>query len=382
MQRDRTRPGIVVALAAMLALLVLASAAPIGASTGSATDIRADASPIAAKRSLGTPIAAEEGVRSLREANGTALTNARVLATPPSPNASSVHRVGAAVGESLANQTVTRMVVDYSHTNVSLAEVETADISAGVLRNPGTENFRSVDLPAAIYSVGKSRITVHAAGNLVLREGDLVSVTVRGVHNPNRTGTEPVTFRVGTHTMNVSTTATLDVRYPAPTLSDQGQIGPIHRIAVHSPRGSGGFLVVTDESGAVVGTHSLSTDQNIRMDIGMRSLVGENVSPQATLTVTAYRDTDGDGTYTHGVDEPWRRDGEPVSLVVENALATTTTTTTTPTSTTTSPDSTTQRTTGLDSTTPGDTTETITTTPGFGFGVVALAVLIVLIVRQ
>lgn len=298
------------------------------------------------------------------------LSNASGRALPPTPGEPATHRLEADVGAAFENRTLRTVTVDYDGSNSSLEQVETSDVAASVVRNPDSSERQEYDLPAAVYSVNDSMVTVLAAGNRQLRSGDRVVVRVGGVVNPPTTGPQNVTIGVDTGTVNAAALATLDIEYPPPSLSDQGRVGDVHRIAVHSPDGSGGFLVLRTADGAIVGTRTLPEDQNSHMDVGIASLLDDEVDADSLLRITAYRDVNHDGSYTKGVDRPWTQDGKSVEITVEYEGAPSTTegasnATSTP---------------GLPTTdSPGNATEstTPTTTPGFGIAAVAVALLLV-----
>ncbi|MFB6069180.1 MAG: hypothetical protein ABEJ90_04555 [Halobacterium sp.] len=309
-------------------------------------------------------------------ADGEAITDTRGVAVPPTPNETSTHSIQARVGPGLANETLSRIVVDYGGTDISLADVEYRDLEGYVGRNRGTADYERRSLPAATLSANETAVTVEAAGTLELEVGDWVVVNVGGVQNPETLGGRNVTISVAGETA-ATATAHLSIQYPPPRLGDQGIVGGTNRIAVHSPEDSGGFVVATVD-GEVVGTTDLPEDQNVHMDVGIDSIVSADVAPDATVTLTAYRDTNGDGEYTSGVDEAWTRDGERVEISVANALATATTTssTTTPTTATTAHVDTTTATTATSSIT------TRTTTTGFGLVTVLLSCAVVSVLRR
>lgn len=303
-----------------------------------------------------------------------AITGTRATAIPPTPGEPSTHRVEARIGPGLANETLSSVVVDYAGTDISLANVEYQDLDASVVRNRGTTDDEQVSLPAATYASNESSVSVGAAGNLDLQEGDWVVVTIDGIHNPETMGDRNVSITVAGDTA-ATATAPLSIRYPPPSLQDQGLVGDVHRIAIHTPDGSGGFVVARVD-GDVVGTTDLPRDRNLHMDVGLDSLVSADVAPNATVTLTAYRDTNDDGEYTPEVDEPWIADDKPVTITVESAPATTVTTTSTvrPSTTTAGPPRTSH-------TSPTPAT-TATTTPGFGPTTVVLAGALVVLLRR
>lgn len=304
---------------------------------------------------------------------GDGLTDARAHAFPPTPGEASTHRIQVDVGPGMAGETLSEVVVDYGGTDVSLADTTYQDLSARVVHDPGTENATTDDLPAAIYSSNATTVSIDAAGNLVLDEGDRIEVTIDRVSNPDTVGRRSVAITVRGHDRAATATADLRIEYPPPSLSDQGMVGSVHRIAITSPRGSGGFVVATTADGTVVGVTDLPEDQAITMDVGIDALVSADVPVTADLTLTAYRDTNGDGEYTPGTDEAWTRDGEPVAMTVADALAVTTTVPTTETTETSTTAPTTTRTTE---------STTRTSTSGFGIGAVVLSCLGVALLRR
>jgi PGF-CTERM protein len=154
----------------------------------------------------------------------------------------------------------------------------------------------------------------------------------------------------------------------------------------------GGFAAVVVGGNRVLGT----TD---RLDPGTHTDVtvslDEPIDPaRNSVAIEVYEDTDGDGTFDRGVDDPYTLPDGPVSTVVAVGEATgtptetpTTTATATPTSTPTATATATATPTGTPAGTPTATADDTTATtggggPGFGVVVALLAVVAVLLFRR
>lgn len=306
----------------------------------------------------------------------------RATAIPPTPGFDATHSVIAGTAATPNDTALTGILLEYERgANVSLAGVPPDQVRATVLRNV-TRDFGRDELHPTNVTVANRTVRVRFAGNVTLHGDDTVAIRVRGVRNPPTQGRVNVTATINPDGPNRSQArAAIEIYQPAPELSNQGRVGEYHRIAVKWPTGVSGFLVTKTETEKIVGVQHHDPDSTYYMDIPLPRLVGDDVEKPATITVAAYNDTDGNGAFDPNVDRPFQRDGENVSITVENALVTTTTTTTTATPTTSTSTSTTQATTPTSRTTAPAQNAPVA---GFSIGIalVALAAATLLLWRK
>jgi len=177
---------------------------------------------------------------------------------------------------------------------------------------------------------------------------------------------QPRGYGVDSTHFDARTTSAVARLGPVTTDDDAVRLRETHLVA-------GGFLVLTDESGAVVTVDRVAPDDRLA---GLLFPEDADLSPGTTLTIAAYRDTDGDGSYD-AADEPYRVDGAPVRKTVMYGGTPTATATPTPTATVTRSPTSTATTTAPSSSTP-------TATPGQpGLGALtALTALLIVAARH
>lgn len=167
-------------------------------------------------------------------------------------------------------------------------------------------------------------------------------------------GRSQITVPEGTVTSGTNATVSLrprgygvePTRIAAQTVPTVARLGPV-TVAEDAVRlretnlVAGGFLVLSDESGTVVSVDRVRPSDRLS---SLQFSEDADITAGTTLTIAAYRDTDGDGSYD-ATDEPYYVDGTPVRTTVTyggtpTATATATPTVTgspTPTATTTAP---------------------------------------------
>lgn len=263
----------------------------------------------------------------------------RTRASPPTPGATSTHDITVRVPPSSNASTLHALELDYGDTGAALG-TDLSLVGATLLADPDGNRTR-VALENASLSVENGTVLVSFPGAPTLEPGDEVSVAITGVENPPERGQVAVGVALNPAEGGPTAAATFDVRIPAPTISPQGVVGDSTRIGIHDPLGARGFIVAYGPGDEVIGTHALDPEQDLRMDLGIEALVEDDAEENGlTVRLAAHRDSDGDGTFEPGVDEPFHRDGEPVETTVEDAVfsgGTTTTTTTTTSATVTCP---------------------------------------------
>lgn len=274
--------------------------------------------------------------------------------------------------------TLHSLELNYSGTGTDLTE-GLSHYRAEIRRNPDSENRTEIRLANASVSATNTTVTYSFPDGHTLHAGDEIWVAISGVENPTTSGTIGVGVQLNPDRDGPRGVTTLDIGVPAPTISPQGLIGESTRIGVHDPEGANGFIVAYGPDGSVIGTHALDPDRDLQMDIGIWYFVeDEHEENGMVVRLVAHIDSNGDGDFDPTVDEPFTREGNPVSATVEHAVFHGGTTTTTPPSTTSeapitrTEDGGNTTTSSASSTTPSTTT---TSVPGFHVGTVLLALL-------
>lgn len=295
------------------------------------------------------------------------VTTSAVSLDPPDPGATARHQF---VLTAERDMTITSVAVDYRHTGIDLAPIDNASAGVGeVLPGKPTTRLDAARVEKPLTGVA----VVYPAEPREVGDDERFFLNLEGLQNPpERTDG---TILANPYGNGSATTVSLDIQPPGPRISPQGVVGDQTRIGIYDPEGARGFIVAKDVDGAVIGTVSLDPDREAHMDLGIDSFVeAEEREPGMTVELVAVRDSNGNGAFDPGVDEPYLQDGEAVAATVENAVFRAG-------STTTVADGTANHST---STSAGSSpTGTATTTPGFGVvGVVGALLALALPLRK
>lgn len=248
-------------------------------------------------------------------------------AYPPTLGANATHVVIIGTEATPKGTVLTGIRVSYNTTENLTLTVPPDYVQAYLYRNI-SGNFTQQELHPTAITISNRTIEMRLAGNVTLRKSDAVKVQIFSVENPSTPKNVTVTAVLNPEGENRSTVqSTMEFYTPTPELSLQGRVGDYHRIAIKWPAMVNGFLVATTASGRVVGSQHQHPRRTLHIDSPLPRLVEADVEKPATITVTAYQDSNGNGEFDPQEDVPFKRDGENVSVTVSNALVTTTTTT-------------------------------------------------------
>lgn len=300
-------------------------------------------------------------------------SNAR--AEPPTPGAVATHHISTGTEAAPDNTSITGLTLRYERPrNFSLGD--DTGLEPYVFRNAGTPEYRTEILHPSHVSIEDRTIHLQFAGNVSITAADTVGIEVENVRNPPEPGPLNVTLTVNPEGPNRTAVDTaLSISTPTPTLSNQGQVGDYQRIAIRWPGDVSGFVVARTTDSEIVGITHFDTVSTTHADIPLPNLANESaVTPGSTIILTAYHDTDENGTFDPETDPVFTSDGKNISIEVTNSFQQTTTSTTSATTPTPTTSTTTRATTDTGETTPTTTTTTITI-PGFGIGASLVALL-------
>ncbi|WP_158058079.1 PGF-CTERM sorting domain-containing protein [Halorussus halophilus] len=299
------------------------------------------------------------------------VSSAHMNASPSSPNATSTHEVGIPI---TSDATFTSVKLTYEgDANVSAVDAGNV-VRLGVDRgNNGGGYGVDVDATDTVTNVSAKgqTLVINTTGDLNLSDGDELIVAYEDVKNPSKEKDYALDVDVNPDQSGGTGTATLTLRDHVPAISMILTGNKPKQLTVEHllPADESGFLVVTNESGAVIGTSSQlngstpyeSEYQTVELS---RSKAAQNA------TVTYYDDSNGNDEFDASEDEPFTVNGKNITKSVQLAKmqATTQQTTTSESNATT---------TGVTDTTTdvGETTTAASTTedsgssgtvPGFG----------------
>lgn len=274
---------------------------------------------------------------------------ASVSASPNTPGSTATHTATVTVGSDASGSSWNSLVLDYSESDLS--NVGQGDLTVVGIDRGDDDSGTTVDVDVSddVSSVSASddgtTLTIGLGGNYDLEQGDQLVVQFEDATNPKQTGNYTVQLTVNQQSAAETTDATLTIEESsddgtsddnttddnttddnesssAPNTTDCGcenataditfdrQTSDGETVTVDSVTlSAGGFVVVTDANGNVVGTSEYLTagtheDVTITLD--------DPVSSDTTLTGTVYQDADDDETFDSD-DCPYTEDGSDVS---------------------------------------------------------------------
>lgn len=245
-------------------------------------------------------------------------TSGHASASPSSPNATSTHEVGIPMA---SNTTLTSVKLTYEgDTNVSSVDAGNV-VRLGVDRgNNGGGYGVDEDVTDSVTNVSANgqTLVVNTTGELNLTGGDELIVAYEDVKNPSQAKDYALDVDVNPSESGGMGSATLSIRDYVPEISMVITGNKPKQLTVEHllPAGESGFLVVTNESGAVVGT---SAQLN-----GSSPYEGEYQTVQLSrskaaqkVTVTYYDDSNENGQFDASEDQPFTVNGNNVTKSVQ-----------------------------------------------------------------
>ena len=310
-------------------------------------------------------------------------SEAHVRVTPSSPNATATYEVGIPVDR---NVTVTSVQLTYEgDANVSAVDAEDV-VRFGVDRdNDGSGYGVDVDATDAVTNVSANNQTlvINTTGDLNLTAGDELIVAYEDVTNPPKAKDYALRVDVNPGKSGVTGSATFALRDHVPAISMVITGNKPTQLTIQHllPAGESGFLVVTNESGAVLGV-SPKLNGSAPYEGEYRTVRLTRSKAAQTVAVTYYDDSNANGEFDASEDDPFTVNGKNVTKTVqlEKMEATTETTEMASNATTTASDETATRTrstaTKTETTAPATTTTAGSGSSGGvpGFGPVAVLV--------
>ncbi|MFB6095043.1 MAG: hypothetical protein ABEJ71_01150 [Halodesulfurarchaeum sp.] len=275
---------------------------------------------------------------------------------PSAPGVNATHQYHF---EAQRDLTVRAVAIDLRGTGIDVSEVRAEDVGV-VARYPELSPWRTG--VASVHEPTTGVLVARRAEPLSLSAGENLLVNIRGIRTP--TDAENVTVLVNPDGAGHAATQRIRPAQVVPAIT-MVQVRPVSRdtavVNLHFPGGKTGVVVV-ERGGTVIG-RSEPVGGVSHIDF-LEVPLNTSLSAGDTITVTLYRDADGDGTY----ETPFTLQDRPIArtLTVLQGLETTEPTTdrtpTTDPSPTPSPDT-------------GPSPSTPTTTPGLGVFVALLSLL-------